>query len=202
MLIITPEEDIPIPIKFSNEDPKDIRERANYAFKTASFLVENGLQIDVSLSDIQEARAELAGKLKPEPDLTPGKALQLKGLLSQYDLEVVRSAVQLRNYIKLRLLEHSDSPNDRTALKALELLGKLSDVNAFAENINVTVEHRTTKEIEDELVKKLSSYIETVEDVDIVSETARTLPDKIDVDMELPLMGKEVEDVADEAVDG
>ena len=78
----------------------------------------------------------------------------------------MRNAQQLRNYIKLKYLELSNSGNAKIELKALEMLGKLSDVGAFTERIDVNITHRTTEELEADLAKKLSSYISDIIDVD------------------------------------
>lgn len=192
-IIVTPEEAIPIPFIMRNEDPKDIWERTNSAFKTTEFLIDNGLRVDITEADQKGARAEFMGT-PTSTDMTPGRAIHLKALLQQYDLDVVRSAIQLRNYIKLRLLEHSDSPRDVTSLRALELLGKLSDVNAFAENINVTVEHRTTIEIENELATKLSTYLTDITEAEIIEEPPIDIGPLPDADELLGLAGEELND--------
>lgn len=162
-ITVTPEEAIPIPLSMGDDKPKDIWEKANYAFNTTQFLIENGLQVTTTEKDRVDARKEfLMQELSTEP-VTPAKAIHLKNLLDQYDLEVVRNAVQIRNYIKLKLLELSSSGNDRTELRALELLGKLADVNAFSENVTVNINQKTTVEIESELASKLQNYLIEVE---------------------------------------
>ncbi len=124
----------------------------------------------------------------------------LSVLGSMQDFDVVRNAQQLRSYIKLKLLEKSDCGNDKVELKALEMLGKLSDVGAFVERVEINVTHRTTEELENELATKLSAYMSDIIDVD-----SREIPveydplpqapavDVIDIDEELGLVGGELE---------
>lgn len=173
MIVIEPDFSIPLPQDLKHEDPKDLHEKVTAAFNTTEFLMENGLEkVYISQEDVDGARRDFMTTEESQATITtPGKALMLKALLSEYDLDVVRSAVQLRNYVKLRLLELSSCGRESTELRALELLGKLSDVNAFQENINVTVEHKTTREIESELATKLSAYLEEVTDAEIVEQT-------------------------------
>lgn len=192
-IVVTPEDAVPIPFAMDHEDPHDLWEKTNRAFHTTEFLINNGLEVRITEEDKADARATFLDSPNASQDMTPGKALQLKAMLSQYDLEVVRSAIQLRNYVKLRLLEHSDSQKETVSLRALELLGKLSDVNAFVENVNVTVEHKTTIEIETELATKLATYLEEATDAVVIEDVQlpklQALPDADEV---LGMTGEEV----------
>ncbi len=67
---------------------------------------------------------------------------------------------------KMRLLMLTGSDKESTQLKALELLGKMSDVQAFTERLEVNVTHRTTEELQAELATKLSSYMDGIIDVE------------------------------------
>jgi hypothetical protein len=68
-------------------------------------------------------------------------------------------------------------------LKALELLGKISDVGLFAEKSEVTITHQTTDDLKEKLRKKLqklTSRVESdVEDAVVLDGHA------VDVDKEL-----------------
>lgn len=169
MILVTPELDVPPPFDWSADEIMDIHERAQRAFNTVEFLRANGLDdVEVTEADRKDARAVFMDSPTTPPQAinTPAKALILSALLNEYDFDVVRNAQQLRNYIKLKYLELSNSGNAKIELKALEMLGKLSDVGAFTERIDVNITHRTTEELEADLAKKLSSYISDIIDVD------------------------------------
>jgi hypothetical protein len=51
-------------------------------------------------------------------------------------------------------------------LKALELLGKVSEIGLFTERVEVNINHKSTEELEMELVKTLSRYINPVKIVE------------------------------------
>lgn len=207
MILVTPELDVPPPFDWSADEIADIRERAARAFSTVEFLQANGLaNIEVKETDRKDARAVFMDSpaVPPESINTPAKALVLSALLNEYDVDVVRNAQQLRNYIKLKYLELSDSGNPKVELKALEMLGKLSDVGAFTERIDINITHRTTEELEADLAKKLSSYLSDIIDVD-AKETPTIEYDPlpvapavqvINVDDELGLVGGELLDDA------
>jgi hypothetical protein len=207
MILVTPELDVPPPFDWSADEIADIRERAARAFNTVEFLRANGLdKIEVKESDRKDARAVFMDSpvVPPQSINTPAKALILSALLNEYDIDVVRSAHQLRNYIKLKYLELSDSGDKRIELKALEMLGKLSDVGAFAERIDINITHRTTEELEADLAKKLSSYLSDIIDVDVKEAPPINydpLPiapavQVINVDDELGMVGGELVDDA------
>lgn len=182
MIIAEPDFTVPIPMDLEHEEPRDLRERADRAFNTTQFLIENGLEdIHISQEDAARAREDFLDAPQATNVIdTTGKALMLKALLSEYDSEVIRSAVQLRNYVKLRLLELSSCGKESIELKAVELLGKLAEVAAFSENVNVTVEHKTTREIESELADKLVAYLgEDIADAEVVDPIQIPVHDKL-----------------------
>tara|TARA_R110000772_G_scaffold1566_2_gene5325 strand:- start:8072 stop:8671 length:600 start_codon:yes stop_codon:yes gene_type:complete len=89
---------------------------------------------------------------KEKPDVI----LQLEALLTKYDHEVVAESKQVRRYVMNKLLIESEEAGKASErLKALELLGKIAEVGMFIERSVVTIEHRTTKELESELEQTL-----------------------------------------------
>lgn len=206
MILVTPELDVPIPASLSPEEAKSLHAKAQAAFKTVEFLEGMGLEPPKPTeSDKKEARALFFETPGANTEVqTSGKALMLKALLDEYDVEVVRNAAQLRGYIRLKLLELSETGKEGTQLKALELLGKLSDVQAFSESIQVNVTHQTTEELRQTLAQKLSSYLHEVVDVEskpvlgpdqIEERLIRGAPavQVIDLDEELGRIGGELD---------
>lgn len=92
----------------------------------------------------------------------PGVVAHLAALLSEYDKTVVQSAAQLRIYITNRLLLESDSEDPRIRIKALEMLGKISDVGLFTDKTEITMRHRPTEELEQMLRERLTRVIDVV----------------------------------------
>jgi len=83
-----------------------------------------------------------------------------------------------------KLIEETENPDPRIRIRALELLGKISDVGLFAEKSEVTVTHQTTDDLKDTLREKLSRLVNPeVEDAVVLDA------DAIDVDKELGLDG-------------
>ena len=203
MILVTPELNVPPPFRMTDEEITDIREKAIRAFNTVEFLRANGLD-DAETVVTQEDRKTARSVMMDNPTTTladintPGKALMLKALLNEYDFEVVRNAQQLRSYITLKLLEKSDCGDPKIEMKALDMLGKLSDVGAVTERVEISVTHRTTEELENELASKLAQYMTDIIDVEAKPPTnSDPLPKApavqvIDIDAELGFVGGEL----------
>ena len=59
---------------------------------------------------------------------------------------------------KLVLL--ADNKDPRVQLKALEMIGKISDVGLFTDKTEITMRHRPTEELEQMLRERLTKVIE------------------------------------------
>ena len=82
-----------------------------------------------------------------------------------------------------KLIEETENPDPRIRIRALELLGKVSDVGLFAEKSEVTITHQTSDDLKDKLREKLSRLVNP-EDID---DAIMVDGDIIDVDKELGL---------------
>jgi hypothetical protein len=206
MILVTPELDVPVPFSLTAEEARDLHARAQAAFNTVEFLTANGMQLPtVTPADKKEARGHFFETPTAEKEISTAAAIILKGMLDEYDVEVVRNAAQVRNYVKMRLMMLTGSDKESTQLKALELLGKMSDVGAFTERLEINVTHRTTEELQAELATKLSSYMDGI--IDVEAKSIEIKEEKylngapavqvIDLDEELGMTGKELDETDD-----
>ena len=163
---IIPETNKPLPDDFESEEPTTLDKRVKVAANTIKFLVDAGAEIPVSTSEKKEA--EEIFKDFTNPDVTPplnaatNKALSvpatvqhLYAMLSDYDHQVVQEAVQLRRFVTNKLIEDAGLSDPRHRLKALELLGKISDVGLFSEKTEITVKNLSQADLESEIKSKL-----------------------------------------------
>jgi hypothetical protein len=134
---------------------------------TTELLAGFGLEIEDTSSDDVKA-ADLLHRYAEDPakaarsankDLavhTPASVLQVKALLREFAHPVVETATEIRNLVVNKLLIESDNPDPRIRLKAVELLGKISDVSLFTEKSEVTVTHQTTADLKEKLRERLA----------------------------------------------
>ena len=65
-----------------------------------------------------------------------------------------------------KLIQETESDDARIRIRALELLGKISDVGLFSDKTEVTVTHQTTDDIRDRLRDKLTKLVEPEEEIE------------------------------------
>ena len=83
-----------------------------------------------------------------------------------------------------RSLLESDSPDPKVRMRALELLGKITDVGLFTEKSEVTVTHRSTEDLINNVRAKIAALREPK---DITPVPPAIEGEVIDVDAELGL---------------
>ena len=89
----------------------------------------------------------------------------------EYGQAVVANAIETRNIIHTRLLQISQCGDPRHELKALELLGKMSDVGAFTEKSELVITHKTADDLKEAIKEKISRLLKSdVIDVETVSD--------------------------------
>jgi len=198
---ISPEYGVPLSDP-ADKLPFDIRLEA--MVETVADLERAGLDVSPTDEDKEVAavitRAFAADQQKTSTQvntikastLTPASLLHIRSYLDEFGRNVVHQAVELRNLVTNRLLEESQNPDPRIRIKALELLGKHSDVGLFTDRSEVTITHQTTDELRNKLREKLQKLTRTTQKIDPAN-------DIIDVDAELGLSEKEVW-VAEDAV--
>lgn len=157
--MITAVVDTDIPLVDHPPTFEDLRARVDAAFAA---LAEIGADVFVSDDDIAVAQDVVTGVRKPDDVLlsSPGTIVQIKAILTEYDRAVVESAQQIRTFVTNRLIMETTSPDPRIRIKALELLGKISDVGLFTEKTEITMRHRPTEELEQMLRERLAKVIE------------------------------------------
>lgn len=174
-LFIAPEIGVP----FSDEVPyEDLRDKAEAACNTALELSEYGLDVEPNKDD-KDTAAKLAAAYAEDPEktskkattkkistLTPASIILTNNILQEFGHSVAENATQLRHLVTNKLLLESENDDPRIRIRALELLGKISDVGLFAEKTEVTITHQSTDDLRNKLRGKLEKLVEPVMDVE------------------------------------
>jgi hypothetical protein len=158
MLNIEPTAEHPIPFDLSDEQPKTHADSVAIAINTAD-LIE---QLDGSL-DYDDKSLNQAGKLitGAEKSATPktvsisGQAKAASVLIKQFDFQAFSDQLQARNFITNKLITLADSGDPKVELKALELLGKHSDIGLFTERSEITIHHTTSGSLENSIKERI-----------------------------------------------
>jgi len=94
---------------------------------------------------------------------SPAAVRHLTGMLTAYDWEFVQQAKEIRGYTVAQLLEETKNPNANIRLKALGLLGKVTEVGLFTEKVEIKKTDLTEEEVEAKLKEKLAKFMGVVD---------------------------------------
>tara|TARA_R110000868_G_scaffold94833_2_gene261282 strand:- start:1618 stop:2214 length:597 start_codon:yes stop_codon:yes gene_type:complete len=136
-------------------------------------LARDAFKMIVSDQDTDEQKTKLL-QLK-----TPAAVRHITGLLTAYDWEFVQMAKELRGYTVAKLFEETQSPNANIRLKALGLLGKVTEIGLFTDKIEVKKTDLTDEEIDRKLKEKLAKFMgvtdaEPIEDIEVSTNSPAT----------------------------
>ena len=94
---------------------------------------------------------------------TPAAVQHLVGMLTAYDWEFVSQAKELRGYAVAKILEDCENPSANIRLKALALLGKVTEVGLFTEKIEVKKAELSDDELDQRIKDKLNKFMDVVD---------------------------------------
>ena len=141
----------------------------------------------VSEIDTKSAREAFANIVSASPEeithtalahvKTPAAVQHLVGMLTAYDWEFVHQAKELRGYAVAKLVEETQSPNANIRLKALGLLGKVTEIGLFTDKIEVKKEEMSDTELEQRIKEKLNRFMHIVDVVDVSDKGLEAPPE-------------------------
>ena len=173
MLSVEPTADHPLPFDLSDEEPKTHKDGVAIAVNTVDLLEELGASIDYTDTDLHAAKDLITGEKKPQAPKTVSVSAQAKAaqvLIKEFDFQAFADVHQARNFITNKLVSLADCGDTRIEIKALELLGKHSDIGLFTERSEITVKHTTSealeKSIRDRVKRLLNADVTDVTPID------------------------------------
>jgi len=203
-MTLTIDPELGVPLNEGESNP-DLKNQVEAASNTALELAEHGLDITPTKED-KDVAAKLAVAYADNPEktskkashknistLTPASLVLTNSILQEFGHSVAESATQIRHLVTNKLLLESENADPRIRMRALELLGKISDVGLFAEKSEVTITHQSTEDLREKLRSKLEKLVNPVEiDEAVVIEHEEL--GQIDLDEELGSLDEEYDD--------
>ena len=89
------------------------------------------------------------------------------GMVTAYQWKFVEQAEELRSMAVANIVKEVHHPDARIRLKALELLGKVTEVALFTDRVSVKSEEVSDEELDARIKEKLGRYMGAVEVVDV-----------------------------------
>lgn len=145
--------------------------------KTSKWLESFNDDDDTVLDKAQEEKvADTFNALtRSDPD-AKNKLLQLDlpeeiksavGMVTAYQWKFVEQAENLRSMAVSHIVKEVQHPDARIRLKALEMLGKVTEVALFTDRIAVKSEEVSDEELDQRIKEKLGKYMGVVDVVDV-----------------------------------
>jgi hypothetical protein len=145
--------------------------------KTSDWLSQFNDDDEATLTEAQEEKTADAfnALIRSDPN-AKNRLLQLDlpeeikaavGMVTAYQWKFVEQAEELRSMAVSHIVKEIQHPDARIRLKALEMLGKVTEVALFTDRIQVKSEEVTDEELDARIKEKLGRYMGAVDVVDV-----------------------------------
>lgn len=145
--------------------------------KTSQWLSQFDDEDEAILNEAQQQKVtDTFNALTRSDPLAKQKLLQLDlpeeiktavGMVTAYQWKFVEQAEELRSMSVAKIVKETDHPDAKVRLKALELLGKVTEVALFTERVSVKNEEVSDEELDARIKEKLGKYMGAVDVVDV-----------------------------------
>ena len=158
---IEPTDEHPVPYSTDDETLSTFAEEVTVAANTADLLEQLGAPLEVDEETLKREAAlfdEALRSKNPVPLRTPIAAIAARSFLHEYGQSLAMDVVQVRTALTNKLLEIANCGETKFELKALELLGKHSDINLFTQRSEININYNSPEALESaikERVKRL-----------------------------------------------
>jgi len=167
---IEPTAEHPLPYSLDAEKSSTFLEEMAVAGNTVELQMELGAELELDPIDAERQTRLIteAIKNKKTSELkTPNTAFAAAAFLRTYGQQLALDVAVTRAAVTNKLMEIANCGDPRYELKALELLGKHSDIGLFTERSEVTINYKNPEDLEraiKERVKRLlnATVVETV----------------------------------------
>jgi hypothetical protein len=181
MPTIEPTRDIPLPYTEVADESDSFRDTLEVTANTIEVLEELGAPPEVAAEDAL-ATAELLKKALKKQDIkalnNTAVAFGAREFVRTYSTRLAVEMSDIRTALTNKLLELANCGDPRFELKALELLGKHSDIALFTERSEVTVNYKNSTDLEGAIKDRIRRILHSsAVDVEPITPRADQLDD-------------------------
>ena len=177
---LEPTDEHPVPYDVSDEKPSTVLDEVAVAGNTAEMQVALGAPLEVSVEDEAREKALLDAVAKDRKVSNlkiPTTAYAAASFLRAYGSQLALDAGGARTAITNKLMEIANCGDTRYELKALELLGKHSDIGIFTERSEITINYKNPEDLENAIKERVKRLLN--------AEVVDVTPLNVDLDEEL-----------------
>lgn len=192
---IEPTDEYPVPFSTDDEELDNFADKLASVANTAELLEELGALPEMSKETLEEEKQLLDAaidkqKIKPLTQSLPA-ALGAAAFLKAYGQSRAFDIDQIRAALTNKLLEIADCGETKFELKAIELLGKHSDIGLFTERSEININYSNPDSLEAAIKERVKRLL----NADVVD----IKPLGMDLDEELGILDADFEEVIKEA---
>lgn len=170
----------PVPYNTSDEKPVTFKDELTVTANTVDLLEGLGMQIEASPADVERTKRLVADAISGQKTSVlqqPTAAFAAREFLKAYGNQLAMDVHEVRSAVTAKLMELANCGDPKFELKALELLGKHSDIGLFTERSEITVNYKSSGDLENAIKERVRRLL----NADIVDVT----PIGDDLDAEL-----------------
>jgi hypothetical protein len=187
---IEPTADHPVPFDLSDQELPTFVDEVEVAGNTAELLAELGAPLEIDPETLEREKKLLEAVVKNhkrEPLQQINTAYAASAFLKTYGQAMAFDAAQARTAITSKLMEIANCGETKFELKALELLGKHSDIGLFTERSEITINYKDPESLENAIKERVKRLL----NADIIDIT----PIGVDLDEELGVFSTEEDEI-------
>ena len=185
---VEPDNSHKVPYNTDDESPRTLRDEMVVAANTVELQTALGAELNLTEGDTAHEeeliKAVANAKKNKKTEITkPNTAFAAAAFLRTYGQHLALNAAEARAAITNKLMEIANCGDPRFELKALELLGKHSDIGMFTERSEMTIKYETPEALE----KEIRDRVKRLLNADVIDIT----PLGADLDEELGVVALE-----------
>ena len=191
---VEPTDEHPVPYDLDEDLDLPFMDEVAVAANTADILEELGAPLEVDLNDLKKEKALIKSALKNQ-DRDALKsypaAMAASAFLKSYGHNLAADVMEVRAALTNKLLEIANCGDTKYELRALELLGKHSDISLFTERSEVTINYKSPDALEAAIKERVKRLLNAqtidmpVASEDLDEELGRYIPPPTDEEKDI-----------------
>ena len=187
---IVPTKDHPMPYDAREETPNTFIEELEIAAATVEIQEAMGAfdaTLELSPDDQEREKRlldEVVKKQKSKNLTLPNTAFAAAAFLQTYGRQLAFDAAAARSAITNKLMEIANCGDTKFELRAIELLGKHSDIGLFTERSEITINYKTPEALEDAIKERVKRLLNA--DIIDVTPISMSLDEELGVFEDIP----------------
>jgi hypothetical protein len=177
---LNPTDSVPLPYSPEDVEVESFMDELAASANTADLFDELGIPVEVDPVNFEREKALIEGAVKGQhtaPLTNYATALGAKAFLQQYGQSMAMDVGQVRTALTNKLLEIANCGETKYELKALELLGKHSDISLFTQRSEININYNSPDALEEAIKERVKRLL----DAEVIDVT----PMNVSLDEEL-----------------